>query len=240
MKYLFFTLLCALFFTSLICFAIEDFIFYYDFNDEATGKPPSEPWKLTAAGKIEVEDFPGADNKSVKITDNGSGGGMTLILDDPIVDKTVSLEYSLMRKESSGGNLEICYVLNQKCANDWAGVCIAMTTGKNGVIQYHDGAWVNKDKIVNDAWHTVKNVMYLAENKYDFYYDEKLMVKNASFRDYGGIEGIDKFNIANVGNGGSTFVMYFDDIMLYEGIERPSAIEPAGKLTITWGQIKSD
>ena len=97
---------------------------------------------------------------------------------------------------------------------------------------------MNKDKIVNDAWHTVKNVMYLAEKKYDFYYDEKLMVKNAAFRDYGGIEGIDKFNVANVGNGGSTFVMYFDDIMLYEGTERPSAIKPTGKLTMTWSRIK--
>ena len=239
MKYLLFILLCVLIFIPQICFAIEDFIFYYDFNGETTGKPPSEPWEPTAAGKIEVDDFPSADNKSVKITDVGSGGGMKLIWDKPIVDKTVSLEYSFMRKESSGGNLEIFYVLNQKCANDWAGVCIAMTTGKNGVIQYHDGGWVNKDKIVDDEWHTVKNAMYLAEKKYDFYYDEKLMVKNATFRDYGGVEGIDKFNVANVGNGGSTFVMYFDDIMLYEGTERPSAVEPTGKLTITWGRIKS-
>jgi len=239
MKYLLVTLLCAFFLGSSICFAIEDFIFYYDFNDEITGKPPKEPWKPTAAGQIEVEDFPSADNKSVKITDTGGGGGMILILDKPIVDKIVSLEYNFQRKESSGGNLEICYILNQNCADNWAGVCIAMTTGKNGVIQYHDGGWVNKDKIVDDAWHTVKNVMYLAEEKYDFYYDEKLMVKNASFRNYGGVEGIDKFNVANVGNGGSTFVMYFDDIMLYEGTERPSAIEPTGKLTIIWGRIKS-
>jgi hypothetical protein len=228
-----------LFFTSSICFAIENVIFYYDFNAETTGRPPKEPWKPTAAGKIEVENFPSADNKSVKITDTGGGGGMTLILDKPIVDKTVSLEYSFLRKESSGSNLEIFYILNQKCADDWAGVCIAMTTGENGVIQYHDGGWVDKEKIVNNAWHTVKNVMYLAEKKYDFYYDEKQMAKNAAFRNYGGIEGIDKFNVANVGDGGSTFVMYFDDIMLYEGTERPSAIEPTNKLTITWGRIKS-
>ncbi|MBM3240225.1 hypothetical protein FJZ31_28410 [Candidatus Poribacteria bacterium] len=234
------TLLCALFLGSSICFAIEEFIFYYDFNAETTGKPPKEPWKPTAAGKVEVENFPSADNKSVKITDTGGGGGMTLILDKPIVDKTVSLEYNFLRKESSGGNLEIFYILNQKCADDWAGVCIAMTTGENGVIQYNDGgAWVDKEKIVNNTWHTVKNVMYLGQKKYDFYYDEKQMVKNASFRNYGGIEGIDKFNVANVGNGGSTFVMYFDEIMLYEGTERPSAIEPTGKLTITWSRIKS-
>jgi len=238
MKYLLFMLLYALFALS-ICFAAEDFVFYYDFNDETTGKPPSDPWKPTAAGKIEVDDFPSKDNKSVKITDTGGGGGTTLILNKAIVDKTVSLEYKFLRKESSGGNLEIFYILNQECPDNWAGVCIAMTTGANGVIQYHDGGWVNKDKIVNDVWHTVKNVMYVAEEKYDFYYDEKLMVKNAAFRNYGGIKGIDEFNVANVGNGGSTFVMYFDDIMLYEGTERPSDIEPMGKLAIIWGQVKS-
>jgi hypothetical protein len=237
MKYLLF--ICALFFTSSIGFAAEDFIFYYDFNNETVGKPPKEPWKPTAAGEIEVDDSPSPDNKSVKITDIGNGGGMTLILDDPIVDQTVSLEYSFLRQESSGVNLEIFYVLNQKCPDNWAGVCIAMTTGENGVIQYHDGGWVNKDKIVNDVWHTVKNVMYLTEKKYDFYYDEKLKAPKASFRNYGGIEGIDKFNVANVGNGGSTFVMYFDDIMLYEGTERPAAFELASNLTVTWGRIKS-
>ena len=114
MKYLLVTLLCAFFLGSSICFAVEDFIFYYDFNDETTGKPPKEPWKPTAAGKIEVEDFPSADNKSVKITDTGSGGGMTLILDKPIVDKTVSLEYNFLRTESSGTNLEIFYILNHR------------------------------------------------------------------------------------------------------------------------------
>ncbi|MFQ5753340.1 MAG: hypothetical protein ACE5HI_15220, partial [bacterium] len=74
------------------------------FNNETVGKPPKEPWKPTAAGEIEVDNFPSPDNKSVKITDTGSGGGMILILDEPVVDKTVSLEYNFLRQESSGGN----------------------------------------------------------------------------------------------------------------------------------------
>lgn len=135
MKYLS-IILFLMFIASATCLAKEEFIFFYDFNAEKEGKPPSEPWKPTAAGKIEVENFPGADNKSVKVTDTGGGGGMTLILDSPIKDKTVSMEFRWMRKESTGGNVEIFYVLNQKCVDDWSGVCVAMTTGKGGVLQY--------------------------------------------------------------------------------------------------------
>jgi len=237
MKYLFF-ILSLMFATSATSFAKEEFIFFYDFNAEEAGKPPSKPWKPTAAGEIVVDNFPSADNKSVKITDTGSGGGMVLILDSPIKDKTVSLEFKWMRKESTGGNVEIFYVLNQKAVDEWAGVCVAMTTGKNGVLQYHDGGWVNKDKIEDGVWHDFKYVMYLGQKKYDLYYDGKEIVKNAAFRKYGGIEGIDKFNVANVGDGGSTFIMYFDDIALYEGTTRPAPVEPAFKLTTTWGMIK--
>lgn len=232
-------LLCALFLGSSICFAIEEFIFYYDFNDETVGKPPKEPWKPTAAGKIEVDNFPSADNKSVKITDSGSGGGMALILDEPIMDKTVTLEYKFLRVESTGGNLEIFYVMNQNCPDDWSGVCIAMTTGEVGVFQYHNNAWVDTNVIENNVWHTVKNVMYLNRKEYDLIYDGEPIVNNAVFRKYDGVEGIDKFNVANVGNGGSTFVMYFDDIMLYEGTTPPTAVEPHSKLTITWGRLKN-
>jgi len=238
MKYLSF-ILSLVFIASGVCFGVEEFIFFYDFNAEKEGKPPSEPWKPTAAGEIAVENFPSADNKSVRIMDTGGGGGMALIWDFPITDKTVSMEFRWMVKESSGGNVEIFYVLNQKCVDDWSGVCIAMIPGKNGILQYNDsGAWVDTDPIKEEVWHDFKLVMYLGKNKYDFYYDGKEIVKNAGFRKYGGVEGIDKFNVANVGNGGSTFVMYFDDIMLYEGVDRPKSVESTFKLTTMWGAMK--
>ncbi len=219
----------------------EDFIFFYDFNDEEPGHPPSEPWKPTAAGEIVVEDFPGEENKSVRITDNGSGGGMQLVLDSPLKGKTVSMEFKWMREESSGGDVEIFYVMSQKCPDEWSGVCIAMSTGKNGVLQYNDsGAWVNVEKIEDGVWHDLKLVMYLGENEYDFYYNGEAVARNAGFRKSEGIEGIDKFNVANVGNGGTTFVMYFDDIMLYEGTTRPSlSVAPLPGLAATWGRLRS-
>jgi len=240
MKYLF----CALFLLFVIPavgFALEeDFIFFYDFDDEDVGDPPPEPWKPTGAGEIVVEDFPSGENRSVKITDSGSGGGMSIIRDSLIEGKTVSMEFKFLREESTGTEVEIFYIMNQNCPDEWSGVCIAMTTGKNGVIQYNDnGAWVNLEKIENGIWHDVKLVMYLNKNEYDFYYDGEEMVKKAGFRNSAGIEGIDKFNVANVGNGGSTFIMYFDEIVLYDGTTRPSlSVTPVSKLAIVWGRIK--
>lgn len=242
MRYLFcvLSLVFVVFIVSATGFAQEgDYIFFYDFNNEKSGKPPSEPWRPTAMGEIVVVDLPSAENKSVKVTDSGSGGGMTLILDQVIKDKTVSMEFRWMREESSGSDVEVFYVMNQKCPDDWSGVCIAMIPGKSGVLQYNDaGAWVNTEKIEDGVWHDIKSVMYLDKNKYDLYYDGKSVGKNAGFRKSDGIAGIDKFNVANVGDGGTTFVMYFDDIMLYEGTTRPMSVEPKSKLTGTWGDLK--
>ena len=216
----------------------QNVIFFYDFNNEEVGKPPSEPWKASGAGKVEVDKFPSVDNKSVKITDSGSGGGMQIILDDLLKGKTVSLEFKWYRAEYGGADgVEIFYVMNQKCPDDWSGVCIS-TQGKS--FQYNDsGAWVDVAKIEDNAWHDIKIVMYLDKNRYDFYWDKQLVGKNAGFRKSDGIEGIDKFNVANVGNGGATFVFYFDDIILYEGTERNIAVQPKSKLATKWSIIKS-
>ena len=235
-----FLVLCLMLAAANMSFAQqkEDFIFFYDFNDEEVGKPPSEPWKPTAQGDIVVEDFPSAANKSVRVKDNGTGGGMGLILDDPIEDKTVSLEFKWLLKESAGSDVEIFYVMNQQCPDDWSGVCIAMVPGKTSILEYHDNAWVQFGKIKPDVWHEFKIVMHLADNKYDFYYDDQQVVKNAAFRKYDGIKGIDKFNVANIGDGGTTFDTYFDDIMLYEGTKRPVSVDPMSSLPTEWGEIK--
>lgn len=233
-----FCVLSLMFVVSAIGFAQEEgFIFFYDFNDEQEGKPPSDPWMPSGAGEITVEDFPSEENKSVRVADNGSGGGMTLILDSPIKDGTVSMEFKWLMEESSGSDVEVFYVLNQTCPDDWRGACIAMVPGKNSILEYHDGAWIHAGNIEAGVWHDLKLVMHLDKLKYDLYYDGEEIVTNAAFRDYAGVEGIDKFNVANVGDGGTTFVTYFDDIMLYEGIALP-AVKPASKLTATWGQIK--
>ena len=93
-----------------------------------------------------VEKFPDEINKSVRITDPDGGGGMALILDSLITGKIISLEFKWLLKESLGSEVEVFYVLNQKCADNWSGVCIAMTTGPGAVLQYHDKVWGNSKK----------------------------------------------------------------------------------------------
>jgi hypothetical protein len=234
MKYLFFLFLII---PSIgLC---QNVIFFYDFNGDQIGKVPAGGWKATAAGEVEIIDFPNANNKSVKITDTGSGGGMTLLLDKPIKDKIVSLEFKFLRDKKWAVACEIFYIMNQKCPDDWSGICIK--DNDNGKISYHDGVgWIDAVDLKDDVWHDVKLVFYLENDKYDFYYDGKLMGDNAGYRNWGGLskQGIDKFNVANVGDGGSTFIKYFDDIILYEGSIRNVAVAPRDKLSTVWGNVK--
>jgi hypothetical protein len=238
MKYLLCVLL-MLFTISSVGLCLEGIIFSYDFNNEQAGKAPSDPWKPTAIGEIVVANFPSATNKSVKITDAGSGGGMTLLLDTPIANKTVSLEFKFLREKKWTLACEIFYVMNQKCPDDWSGICIK--DSDNGKISYHDGAgWIDSANLEDDVWHDVKLVFYLDKDKYDFYYDSKKMAEGMGYRNWGGLngKGIDKFNVANVGDGGSTFIKYYDDIILYEGTTKPFAVKSKSKLTTVWGSVK--
>jgi hypothetical protein len=240
MKYVLFVFVMLLILPSL-CLAQEGYIFFYDFNADQIGKAPSGGWKPTVEGKIEVVDVPSATNKSVKITDVGNGGGMTLLLDKPITGKTITMEFKFMRDKGWSVACEIIYVMNQKCPDDWSGICFK--DNDDGTFAYHDGTnWVNSDPLTDNVWHDVKLVMYTDTNKYDFYYDGKEIVKGAGFRKFEGLEGqgLDKFNVANVGDGGSTFVKYFDDIVLYEGTTKPviTPVKSAYKLTTKWGDIK--
>ncbi|MDQ1317239.1 MAG: hypothetical protein QG588_890 [Candidatus Poribacteria bacterium] len=226
---------------SSICFAQEGYIFFYDFNADQTGNAPSGGWKPTVEGKIEVADVPSATNKSVRVTDVGNGGGMTLLLDKPITGKTITMECKFMRDKGWSVACEIFYVMNQKCPDDFSGICIK--DNDDGTLAYHNGVdWVNSIPLVDGAWHDIKLVMDTVNDKYDFYFDGNEIVKGAGFRKFTGLEGqgMDKFNVANVGDGGSTFVKYFDDIILYEGNTRPviTSVKPAYKLTTKWGDIK--
>lgn len=237
-----FTVIATLLVLGSTCLAQSGYIFYYDFNKDEIGKPPSGGWKPTTEGKVEVVAVPSTTNRSVKITDLGNGAGMTLLLSSPIRGKTVTLEFKFMREKGWTVACEIFYVMNQKCPDDWSGICIK--DNDDGTFAYHDGAnWVNSLPLPDEVWHDFKVVFHLDVDKYDLYYDGKEIVKGAGYRKFTGLEGqgIDKFNVANVGDGGSTFVKYFDDIILYEGTTKPTttAVKSGSNLTSKWGEIKT-
>lgn len=235
------TIIAVLLVLSSTCLAQSGYIFYYDFNRDEIGKPPSGGWKPTPEGKVEVVAVPSATNRSVKITDLGNGAGMTLLLSSPIRGKTVTLEFKFMREKGWTVACEIFYVMNQKCPDDWSGICIK--DNDDGTFAYHDGnGWINSLPLPDEVWHDFKIVFHLNVDKYDLYYDGKEIAKGVGYRKFAGLEGqgIDKFNVANVGDGGSTFVKYFDDIVLYEGTTRPAttAVKVGKNLTSKWGEIK--
>jgi len=241
MKYLLISIAFLLVISSL-CFAQDKFLLSFDFNTDQVGEVPSGGWQATAAGTIEVVDFPSAGNKSVKITDTGSGGGMSLILDSPITGKTVTMEFKFMREEGWILACEILYAMNQKCPDVWSGICIK--DDDSGTFSYHDGVnWIPAVELEDGVWHDFKAIMYLDKDTFDIFYDGKEIATNAGYRKWEGLagQGMDKINVANVGNGGSTFVKYFDDIMLYEGTTRPAttSVDPRGMLTIKWGEIRA-
>lgn len=240
MKYL--LIFVAIMMLPTLCLAQDGYIFNYDFNSDQIGQVPSGGWKATAEGKIEVVASPSAANKSVKITDIGNGAGMNLILAKPITGKTVTLEFKFMREKGWSVACEIFYTMNQKCPDDFSGICIK--DNDDGTMAYHDGTnWINSVALEDGIWHNYKVIMYLDKDKYDLYYDDKEIAKNVSYRKWDGLagQGIDKFNVANVGDGGSTFVKYFDDIVLYEGTTKPNitAVKSEGKITSKWGEIKA-
>ncbi|HGJ66727.1 TPA: hypothetical protein ENS27_15300 [bacterium] len=210
-----------------LCFAQNPYLLDFNFNGDQVGSVPAGGWKATAEGKVEVVAFPSATNKSVKITDVGNGGGMNLILAKPITGKTVTLEFKFMREKGWSVACEIFYIMNQKCPDDWSGICIKDDDG--GTFSYHDGAsWIPAVALEDGVWHDYKVIMYLDKDKYDIYYDGKEIAKNVSYRKWDGLagQGIDKFNVANVGDGGSTFV-------------KITAVDSKGILTIKWGEIKA-
>lgn len=236
-------ILAVLLMVASLSFAQGKYVFNFDFNKDQEGAPPSGGWKPTAEGKVEVVSVPSATNKSVKITDVGNGAGMTLLLSSPIKGKTYSLEFRFMREKGWTVACEIFYIMNQKCPDDWSGICIK--DNDDGTFAYHDGnTWINSLALEDGVWHDFKVVMYPDIDKYDLYYDGKEIIKGTGYRKFTGLEGqgLDKFNVANVGDGGSTFVKYFDDIVLYEGTVRPTLtpVKSEQKLSTKWGEIKAD
>lgn len=215
----------------------ENVILYENFDDVPTGDVP-EDWNITDVGTIEVDEFPSKTNKSLHLVDKGSGAGARLMFETPESD-VFSVEYKFYRKKSSGGDVEIVYVekLAEGQAVQFNGCCVAMHPG--GSITYNDGGtWKEGPDIEDKKWHDFKYIINQGKD-WAFYFDKK-KVEGIGFR-----AGVDKeFNtllLLNYLNGGTTLDVYLDELMVYEGTERPiQPVEKKGKLATTWGILKAD
>lgn len=234
--------LCAfivLYFTLTLFAQQEDnIILYENFDDISAGKVP-DGWLITNVGTVEVDEFPSATNKSLHIADQGSGAGVRLMFDTPKSD-VFSVEYKFFRKKSAGSDVEIAYVekLAEGQAVAFNGCCVAMHPG--GSITYKDGGtWKDGPDIEDNKWHDFKYIINQGKD-WALYYDDKKVTESCAFR--GGVDsGFNTLLIMNYLDGGTTFDVYLDDLIIYEGTKRPiMSVKSEGKLATTWGILKSE
>ncbi|HEX28770.1 TPA: hypothetical protein ENG04_01670 [Candidatus Poribacteria bacterium] len=212
----------------------NEVIFYEGFDDIPAGKIP-EGW--LSVGKLEVASFPSSTDKSLHIIDQGSGSGAKLNFDAQ-KKGVFSVEYSFLRKKgSSGGDVEILYIIGSHGDQPFNGVCVAMHPG--GGFTYNDGgAWKEGEQIKDEEWHTFKYVINMDKNKWDLIYDDKEVATGVKFRGNIG-DQLDTIIVSNYVDGGTNFEIYFNDIIIYSGTKRPIAVEAKDKLATTWGLIKN-
>lgn len=215
----------------------EKLILNENFDDMPTGNVP-EDWLITNVGTVEVDEFPSKTNKSLHFIDGGSGAGVRLMFETPESD-VFSVEYKFFRKESGGSDVEIVYVekLAEGQAVAFNGCCVGMHPG--GSIMYNDGGtWQDGPDIKDNKWHDFKYIINQDED-WDFRFDKK-EVEGIGFR--AGLDtGFNTLLIMNYLDGGTTFDVYLDEFIVYEGTESPvKSVESKGKLATIWGILKAD
>jgi len=215
----------------------EPFLFEARFETDTVGKPP-KGWTITNVGKIEVVDSGDpAHGKAVRIVDSGSGGGMSRVIGE-IKSGIISVEYEfLKRKGSTGGDVELMYVSHERLG-DLTGVDVAMTNGDPSFLNYHNGGWVRGPEITTEVWHLLAYRIDIDKLKWGLEFDGKKLGDNFAFRDFGE-KSLNRLNWANILNGGSTFDLMLDNVLVYKGVERPIlAVSPGGKMAIQWASLK--
>lgn len=213
----------------------EKIILYENFDEIPTGDVP-EDWTITNVGTVEVDEFPTAANKSLHFVDQGSGAGVRLMFENTNSD-VFSVEYKFYIKESGGSDVEIVYVekLAEGQAVAFNGCCVAMHPG--GSVEYHDGAWQDGPDIKDNKWYYFKCIIRQG-NSWDFYFDNKKIAEDCAFR-AGVNNGFNTLLLLNYLDGGTTLDVYLDELIVYEGTERPiQSVEKRGKLATTWCILK--
>jgi hypothetical protein len=227
-------LILALGFTLSLYGQDDIIIFYEGFEDVPVGKTP-EGW--STVGKLEVVEFPSSTDKSLHIIDKGSGSGAKLNFDAQ-KKGVFSVEYSFLRKKgSSGDDVEILYIIGSRGSQPFNGVCVAMHPG-GGFVYNDGGSWKEGEQIEDEKWHAFKYVIDMDKNKWDLFYDGEEVISGCKFRGNIG-DQLDTIIVSNFIDGGTNFEIYFNEIIIYEGSERPIAVEDGDKLPTIWGGIKA-
>ncbi len=237
-------MLIVAFTMSFPCYA--EIFYEEDFEDNGTN------WEFR--GRVEVSDAKAhSGNNSVLVAEGTAGGdSANLLIEMP--DGEVLYDVIWIYLDSAQAGSGYMYLPTWTLTIgvvDLVGphVCLRYGDGSGGVISWHSGGWFDTDDLLDvGVWYKIKTVMYMEENTFDLYYQ-----KEGEGEEVKSIEG-GKF-IAGRGNANGEMPpgspnyrrinswanvsaeAYFDDFVLAD--EEPvESVDPAGKLSASWGEIK--
>ena len=238
---LFLMLVYSLVFISL---SFSEVLLYTGFEEDAVGKPPEEPadtWQTSGAG-FEVDNTH-AKNGSQSLGIMGGAGNQAIAAAIDTQSQLITVEFWLYL-DGAERSLSLFILDPDAALTDWAaaGPYINWMGGK---VRSYAGAWEEMGDFGTGDWHYVRLVFDTDASTFDLYWGdsikdvhaEKPLGKDMAFRsNIGGAAGKVAFNTYDLAS-----AAYIDDLLIYEGDVLPKsilAVEPRGKLAITWGDIR--
>ena len=219
---------------------IEDFEAYGE-NEAVAG-----PW--TVDGVVEgassatiVGGIPDAHGKCLKMDTKEAGVSLQIVSgwEGPSPDRLIT-EYRLMVSAfpPAGSIVAMLYITPPDVieADKWGegGMCIAV---KDETLLVHSGAWTDVQKIESDKWYTIKYDIDTSGRVFDIYIDGQKQAENCPFRgETATAENLTRIWIF----AREPMTVFYDDILVYDAAGPvPTAVNPNGKLSTSWGELKS-
>ena len=208
------------------------------FEEFAGGNPPKD-WEVIG-GDFEISgDTVKTDKKALAILGgaNGDGLGVPIETENPIISVEFwvyiegggrSFNLKVATADGIGENTGCTYI-------NWDG----------GIVRLYDGAaWQPIGDFETDTWKYVRIIADVEKSEFDFYVGDDRNdalgakpEKGLPFRN-AALGPVAKWVAFYVW--GMTVPGYVDDLLIYEGADSLDlAVDPNGKLTTLWGEIKS-
>ena len=207
------------------------------FEEFTVGKLPDD-WEV-AGGQFEVtKDTVKTDKRALAILGGGDGDGLgaPIETENPII----SVEFWVYIE--SGGRSFNLKITSADNIGENTG-CTYINWNADMVRLYDGAAWQPIGEFETDTWKYVRIVANVDKSEFDFYVgddrNEALGAKpekGLPFRN-AALGPVTKWVVFYVW--GMTAPGYVDDLLIYEGADPLDlAVDPNGKLTTLWGQVK--
>ncbi len=216
----------------------EKILIQTGFEEFTLGEPPTD-WEVRGNQMQVTDDTVKTDDKSLGILGgaNDDRVGIAIETENPVI----SVEFWVYIK-GAGRSFNLKVVSADDIGQNDGGVYLNWNA--NAVRLYNGSAWVPVDDFQFDAWKYVRVVADVGRSEFDYYVgddrDAALTAEpktDLAFRK-AATNPVAQWVVFHVY---STVAQGFvDDLFIYEGEEaiNPAPVEPKGKLTTFWGQVK--